>query len=101
MYTIKAYRIVGTKIRVFSAFEPYNGHSTFTHDDSGNRLGRVGTRPLPASLAILPIMSEERSQEVRRWRDQQYQEAYRAIIDEYPEARCGIPVMGEIELFDG
>lgn len=100
MYTIKSYKIIGTQIRVFSCFEPYAGHSTITHDDQGKRLGRVGTRPLPPDLASLPPLSDQRSSSVKGWQSAQYMEAYRAIIQEYPEAALGSGIMGEIELID-
>ena len=95
--TITKTKILGTTITVYAAYEPYAGHSTFTHLN-GVRVGRVGSRQLPAELDALKSMSTERSTRVRAWQAAQYEEAYAAIIAECPEATNGERSMGEIEV---
>jgi len=90
-------RIIGTKVTVYTAWEPYAGHSTFTHID-GVRYGQVGTAPLPAQLNKLPAMSEERYVQVKAWINAQYQRAYAIIKVAHPEAVDGRPDMGQLEV---
>lgn len=90
-------RIIGTKLTVFSVWEPYAGHTT-TMTIDGQRCGRVGSRLLPAELNALRAMSEERYVAVKAWHAAQYGEAYAAIVAAHPEAAEGRRDMGEIEV---
>jgi len=58
----------------------------------------VGSRPLPPELDALPAYSDERYRAVSAWHAAQYDEAYAAIVAEYPEAADGERSMGEIRL---
>lgn len=95
--TVQKTRIIGTRLDVYSAWEPYAGHSTLTHVD-GVRYGRIGTAPLPAALEALPAMSDERSRAVRAWHADEYRRAYVAIESAHPETRGASRDMGEIEV---
>lgn len=95
---VKKTNIIGTEMTVYSVWEPYAGHSTFTFE-AGMKLGRVGTRPLPRELEELPA-SPERCEKVAAWLVAQCDDAYRAILDQYPHTRKGRPDMGEILLFE-
>lgn len=93
--TVMAYDIIGTNLRVYSVWEPYNGHSTSTtHQDA--RLGRVGTRPLPLTLEALQPHSDERYSRVSTHYAAEYGEAYAAIRTCYPHLHANIGSMGEI-----
>jgi hypothetical protein len=94
---IRVAQIAGTKITVYSAWEPcsLHLHSTITLID-GEWYGRVGTRPLTAELNSLPA-SDERIKAVDAWHEAQYQEAYAAIEAQYP-GLTGHKSMGEISV---
>lgn len=95
---VRKSRIIGTRIDVYVVWEPSaltGQHSSLTTID-GKWYGRVGTRPLPAALDALPAMSDERYNAVKRFHEEQYQEAYALIIATHPEAFYGRPDMGEI-----
>lgn len=94
---IQVIRHVYARLTVYSAWEPYAGHTTSTHIN-GVRYGRVGTSPLPANLDALKPLSDERYSSVRAWYRAEYQRAYDAIIAAYPEATAGTCDMGEIEV---
>lgn len=91
------HQIVGTRVTVYTAWEPYNNHSTFTHID-GIRFGRVGTAPIPEHLDKLKPMSDERYIQVKAWIEGQYRRAYAIITNAHPEASDGCQSMGEIEV---
>lgn len=75
------------------------GHSAITHfDDLHGTYGGLGTRNLPEHLNALPARSKERIEAVRQWREEQYAEAYRIIIESFPEAAAGSFMSGEIAL---
>jgi hypothetical protein len=95
--------IIGTGIRVYSAWEPSKigsgGHSTITWcADSKGWFGRIGTGPLPRDLDALPARSAERSAAVRAWHAAEYDRAYAAILARHPEAGSGRRDMGQIEV---
>lgn len=95
-------KIIGTKVRVFSAWEPssYCGPHSTLMTLGGQVHGRIGSRRLPAELDRLPAMTEERSTAVRAWLNAQYEEAYQHIIAEYPEAAQGERDVGEITVIE-
>jgi hypothetical protein len=103
---VKTTDIIGTSIRVFSAWEesaPMGAHSSLclsTYEDkTGVWFGRVGTnRDLPAEVEALPAGSDERIAAVRQWYESHYERAYAAIIAAHPEAATGKRDSGEIEL---
>ena len=68
---------------VFSAWEPYDRHSTMTTID-GKLYGRIGTRPLTARLDALPASTNARIFAVEQFHAEQQDEAYAAICEEYP-----------------
>jgi len=47
-------------------------------------MGRVGTRRLSETLDALQALSSERLAAVGFWHETQYEEAYAAIVNEYP-----------------
>jgi hypothetical protein len=70
--------------------------SSVSHE--GDRMfGRLGTDRLPASIDALPAMSDERSRQVKAWREAVYKDAYELIIKAFPEAAAGRRNMGDIE----
>jgi hypothetical protein len=83
--TITRHEIIGTNTVVFEAWEPYrnNSHSTITRL-KGEAHGRIGTRRLPTELDALPAYSDERLAAVTGWQQDQYDEAYAAILDAFP-----------------
>lgn len=93
--TVMAYDIIGTQLRVYSAWEPYNGHSTSTTHQNA-RLGRVGTRPLPQYLVVLQKLTDERYDRISAHYANEYGEAYAAIRTCYPHLTFTIGSMGEI-----
>ena len=94
---VTCHGIIGTKVMVHTAYEPYEGHSTFTHID-GQRYGQVGTRPLPESLNKLKAYSDERYNAVKAWLAAEYERAYSLIIQAHPEAQNGHRDMGQIDV---
>ena len=100
---LKRTPIIGTRTTVYSVWEPTSDpvqgpHGTITTIE-GVWYGRLGTRrDLPPELEVLPPMSAERSERVGRWHEDQYDIAYRLIIDAYPKAAFGRFSMGEISL---
>lgn len=105
-YTVSAGRIIGTDHVVFYAHEPYAGHSSMRTIE-GRSMGQLGTRPLPPEIEALPGYrarepgsGAERSAAVRKWHQDQYDDAYRAICAEWPEARGARRSDGSISLTD-
>ena len=98
---IQAHNIIGTKLRIFSAWEPtelMGNHGTICTLE-GDRFGRIGTnRNLPADVAALTPGSDERIAAVRAWYETHYQRAYDAILAAHPETVGGKRRMGEIEI---
>jgi hypothetical protein len=86
---VRSYKIIGTQIRVYEAWEPYEGHHTLTHIDSptkfGEAWGLIGTAPLPSELAALPAYSDERYDAVKAFYASEYERAYQEIEKEHPE----------------
>ena len=61
-YVAHAFRIIGTSWVYVDAWEELDGHSTQTSFGGEHYwYGKVTTRPLPAAVAALPYMTEERS----------------------------------------
>lgn len=97
---IKKYSVAATDLIVYEAWEPsaiMGRHSTITSID-GEWYGRIGTRYLPTELEELPAGSEERLRAVGKWHEDQYEEAYRLILEAFPDADAGRRSMGEITL---
>lgn len=60
-------------------------HSTImTFDGRDGWYGRLGTRRLPNEINVIPV-GKERFTSVDAFHRAQYEEAYRAILDSYPE----------------
>ena len=98
---IDKYSIIGTNVIVYQAWEPsgvFGAHSTITTID-GKWYGRIGTRWLPPYLENMLAGSLERIQTVSKWLKDQYEEAYKLILQVYPEASSGMRTMGEIEAY--
>jgi len=104
-------QILGTNCTVFSAWEPQTeehfGHTTQTTID-GHTWGRIDTRPLPADLAALVALSQERSDAVRAYQQQLYNLCHEIIcesvddLDLYEALETGKAHnnhMGEIDLY--
>lgn len=86
---------------VYSAHQWVNGRakdrfSSISHEGE-RQFGRLGTDCLPASIDALPAMSDERSRQVKAWREAVYKDAYEMIVKAFPEAATGRRDMGEIE----
>ncbi len=97
---VHKYNIIGTNLIVYNAWEPSSitgKHSTITFIDS-KCYGQIGTRRMPPEIDVLPAGSEERIKAVRRNYEEQYQEAYRIIIEAFPEASAGTRDMSDIEV---
>lgn len=104
MVRIDKYKILGTNVTKFAAWEPTTfdqnnsfSHSTITHID-GICYGQIGTRRLDAETNKIPV-GRERSTAVYKHYADQYEEAYNLIIAQYPEAASGKRDMGEIEIY--
>jgi hypothetical protein len=101
---VTATDIIGTGIRVFSAWEPSKigtgGHGTIRSFDGAapGWFGRVGTGPLPSDLDALPAYSDERIAAVSSWLLSEYDRAYAAIMEQHPEAGSGRRSMGQVEV---
>jgi hypothetical protein len=80
---VQIHRIDGYGFTTYDVYEPYSGHSTITFEE-GVKLGRIGTRSLPADLDALKPWSHEREDAVRAWHAAQYEEAYGLIDQAYP-----------------
>lgn len=77
-FIVRAFSILGTDRVVCDVFEPWAGHGTQATVD-GVRMGRVGTRALPASIDALPARSAERLAAFDAWHAAQCAEAVAAI----------------------
>jgi hypothetical protein len=97
-FTVQKYTIIGTSHVVYDVWEYYDGHSTMRSQDGGCWLGRLGTRKLTPDLDALPAWSQERSDAVGAFHDHQYEQAYVAIVETFPEAAAGRRQMGSIEV---
>lgn len=96
---IQSYKIIGTKIRVYEALEPYAEHHTFTHVD-GVRYGVVTAAPLPRKLAKLKPLSAERAEAVSAFYRALEEKAYAVIIAAHPETASGERRYGNIEVIE-
>lgn len=93
-------RVIGTRIDVFSVWERTSGYagphsSFFTIGDV--LMGKVGARRLPFEIDVLP-RGDTRLAAVTAFQQAQYEEAYAAILAEYPQAAQGRRDMGEITI---
>ncbi|MBA7608583.1 hypothetical protein ES703_15761 [subsurface metagenome] len=98
---VKKYSVATTNLIVYEAWEPsaiMGRHTSITSIDS-EWYGRIGTRYLSPELEKLPAGSEERLRAVGKWHHEQYEEAYKLIIQAFPEAEGGKRSMGEITLY--
>ena len=99
---IRRHKIIGANIEVLSAWEAEIGQDGFSHSSittiDGRWFGRIGTRRLPDHMEAMTPFSDERAEAVGQWHRQQYQEAYNAIVEKYPEALSGKFSMGEITI---
>lgn len=96
------HRIIGTRVRVFTAWEPSSPmgkHGTVMHI-GGRCYGRVGTEGLPGELDRLPAMTDARYRAVKEWHAARYERAYRLIREAYPALANHAGDMGEIEVMD-
>lgn len=82
---VHCYRIIGTDCLVVEAFEPLAGHGTQATTADGRRVGRIGTRQLPAALEALAAGSSARLTAIFDWRMAQFGEAHNAIELAFPE----------------
>lgn len=97
---VKKYNIAATDLIVYDVWEPSElagPHSTVTTID-GRWYGRLGTRRSTSELEGLAPGSEERFRAVGKWHDDQFEEAYRLIVQAFPEASGGERSMGQISL---
>jgi hypothetical protein len=76
-----------------------SGYTSFTSDESGNRLAILGSECLPASIDALPAYGELRSAVVRSWQDQKYANAYGKIVEAFPEAAVGRREYGRLSVW--
>jgi hypothetical protein len=110
-FRIHRYNIIGTNLWVYDVYEPTAaprigngfGHSTFTSNNMFSEskhawFGKLGTRRLTPELDALPAMSAARSEAVQKFHNDQYDEAYRLIMEAFPEAAKGHRSMGSIEI---
>jgi len=98
--TVHKYNIIGTNLVVYNAWEPSSvmgKHSSITFIDS-KCYGQIGHRHMPPEIDALPAGSQQRIDEVHKNYEEQYQEAYRIIIEAFPEAAAGNQDMGDIEI---
>jgi hypothetical protein len=97
---IRKYSVATTDLIVYEAWEPsalMGPHATITSIDD-KWYGRIGTRRPSAELEALPAGSEERFRAVGKWYEDQYDDAYKLIVQAFPEAGAGRRSMGEITL---
>lgn len=62
VFWVRRTRIIGTQVAIYSALEPWAGHTSFTTMDDAHgqphvRMGHITTRPLPQDVAQLPAGS--------------------------------------------
>ena len=94
----------GGELWVYDAWEEsglMGPHSTIMSRDSFGEsgpgwFGRLGCRRFPCDL---PAYSKERSDFVMAEFNRQYEEAYLAIVEAFPEAAAGRRSMGSIDVF--
>lgn len=99
---VRRVQIIGTQHVSYSAWLPVAGSpygfSTITTID-GQQYGRLGTERLPDALENLPVRSQARSDRVREWQINVYDNAYNMICEAYPalwDTPESAHVMGEI-----
>ena len=97
-------RIIGTKMDVYSAWEPAPSHpapshSTITYDAQGRKWGRIGCNPLPAELDAIKPYSDDRIEQVSSWHAANYARAYSLIAEHLPAPCAFNQSMGEITLY--
>lgn len=96
---VQKYNIIGTNLVVYNAWEPSSvmgKHSSITFIE-GKCYGQIGHRFMSPEIEALPAGSKERIEAVQKAYDEQYQEAYRLIVEAFPEAASGSRSMGDIE----
>lgn len=88
---VHKYNIIGTNLVVYNAWEPSSvmgKHSSITFIDS-KCYGQIGHRHMPPETEALPAGTEERVNAVTQNYREQDEEAYRVIIEAFPEAAAG------------
>lgn len=111
---VNRYNIIGTDTWIYRAWESTRSlanpeapqHSTITTSGGpdtppGQWLGTMGTRHLTPELAALPADADHldaRIQAVSAYHKAQYDLAYEAILQAFPEAAQGMRDMGSIEV---
>ena len=77
---------LGTDITTYRVWEPWDEHKTSTQVvEEDQQRGLVGTRRVPADLAVAPHVAN-RSFLIRDWFASQYREAYDLVREAYPES---------------
>ncbi|MDP2730341.1 MAG: hypothetical protein Q8O55_07655 [Dehalococcoidales bacterium] len=97
---VNKYNIIGTNLVVYNAWEPSSitgKHSSITTVDE-KWYGKIGTSHVPPALDALPAGSDERIKAVHAYFEEEYAEAYRLIVEAFPEAATGTRDMGDIEI---
>lgn len=81
-YWVNMYRIIGTNVVMFVAYEPstYEDHSTITHHN-GALLGEVGCRRYPGNE---PYGSKKRIDRASKWYDENRDRAKYLIRKAFP-----------------
>lgn len=86
-------------IVIYSAWEYGTGAGIYRRFESGY-LARIGMLDIPESIRRMPCLTfdqrKERGVAIRENYQQQYERAYAAIIEAYPEASEGKRVRGDI-----
>jgi hypothetical protein len=101
---VQKYNIIGTYGWTYEAGVPVqsfadSGYTSFTSDESGNRIAILGSECLSDDLNALPAYSHERSVAVRAWQDEKYANAYGKIVEAFPEAAVGRREYGRLSVW--
>lgn len=73
-------------------------YSTITSAEGGGFIGQLGSERLTPQLEALPVMSQERWDQVHAFIARNHEQAYQTIIDAYPEAASGRQTGGRISV---
>jgi hypothetical protein len=94
---VRKYRIIGTNMVVFDAYERQDEttHATTITFWDGEKWGRIGTDPDVSKFKHITA-GEKRSQAVQDAYGAEYLRAYQDILEIFPEAEAGQYYMGEI-----
>lgn len=106
MIVVRRYRIIGSPTVCYDAYTESglmgrHGSITSLEGYAHSWWGRIGTeRNLPDAIEMLPNRSPERVAAVQAWYEENYERAYAAIVQAFPEAAKGRRTMGTIALDD-